>query len=160
LEFPHTSSTVTALHGVGEPIVSIIIRGRKQMRLGTETYVYDKAQYLVRSVTLSLSGCILGATTTQSYLAWILKLDPTALCELIAATNLMPNARSDSVKGLFVSNADVSLLDCAFRLTRLVDTLGDIAIVAPLIIRKIYYHLLVGEQGEAIRQLATAVSNM
>jgi AraC-like DNA-binding protein len=160
LEFQQTSSTVTTLHGVSEPIVSIIVRGRKQLCLGNETYVHDQAQYLVLSVALPLSGCILDATPERPYLAAILKLDPAALCELIAATSLMPSDRSDSVRGLFVGTADVALLDCVLRLTRLLDTPQDIAIVAPLIIREIYYRLLVGEQGEAVRQLATSGSNM
>ncbi|WP_127025465.1 helix-turn-helix domain-containing protein, partial [Chroococcidiopsis cubana] len=31
---------------------------------------------------------------------------------------------------------------------------------APLIIRELYYRLLIGEQGEAVRQIATSGSNM
>ncbi|MEO1444920.1 MAG: helix-turn-helix domain-containing protein, partial [Cyanobacteria bacterium J06635_11] len=44
--------------------------------------------------------------------------------------------------------------------TQLLDTPQDIPFLAPLIIREIYYRLLMGEQGEAIRQIATAGSNM
>jgi AraC-like DNA-binding protein len=40
------------------------------------------------------------------------------------------------------------------------DTPEDIPIVAPLIIREIYYRLLMSEQGEAVRQIATSGSNM
>jgi AraC-like DNA-binding protein len=52
------------------------------------------------------------------------------------------------------------LLDCALRLTRLLDTPQDIPILAPMIIREIYYRLLMGEQSEAVRQIATAGSHM
>jgi AraC-like DNA-binding protein len=52
------------------------------------------------------------------------------------------------------------LLDCALRLTRLLDTPQDIPILAPMMIREIYYRLLIGEQSEAVRQIATAGSNM
>jgi transcriptional regulator GlxA family with amidase domain len=52
------------------------------------------------------------------------------------------------------------LLDCALRLTRLLDTPQDIPILAPMIIREIYYRLLVSEQGQAVRQIATLGSNM
>ena len=48
----------------------------------------------------------------------------------------------------------------ALRLTRLLDTPWDILILAPIIIREIYYRLLTGEQGEAVRQIATSGSNM
>ena len=61
---------------------------------------------------------------------------------------------------MFVSNADALLIDCAIRLTRLLDTPQDIPILAPMIIREIYYRLLVGEQGSCVRQIATSGSNM
>ncbi|WP_242054641.1 AraC family transcriptional regulator [Nostoc sp. FACHB-190] len=54
----------------------------------------------------------------------------------------------------------LSLLDCAIRLTKLLDTPQDIPILAPMMMREIYYRLLMGEQGEAVRQIATSGSNM
>ena len=68
--------------------------------------------------------------------------------------------KENSVKGLFDSNADAPLLDCALRLTRLLDPPQDIPILAPMIVREIYYRLLIGEQNEAVRQIATSGSNM
>ena len=59
-----------------------------------------------------------------------------------------------------VSDADAPLLDCAIRLTRLLDAPQDIPMLTPLIIREIYYRLLTGEQGEAVRQIGTSGSNM
>jgi AraC-like DNA-binding protein len=52
------------------------------------------------------------------------------------------------------------LFDCAVRLARLLDTPQDIPTIAPMIIREIYYRLLIGEQSEAVRQIATSGSNM
>jgi AraC-like DNA-binding protein len=68
--------------------------------------------------------------------------------------------QENSVRGLFVSTADAPLLDCALRLTKLLDTPQDISMLAPMIIREIYYRLLMGEQGESVRQIATSGSNM
>lgn len=45
-------------------------------------------------------------------------------------------------------------------LTQLLDTPQDIPILAPMMIREIYYRLLIGEQSEAVRQIATSGSNM
>jgi len=64
------------------------------------------------------------------------------------------------VKGWFISDAAPPLIDCAIRLTKLLETPQDIPFLAPMIIREIYYRLLTGEQGEAVRQIATAGSNM
>lgn len=52
------------------------------------------------------------------------------------------------------------MIDCAIRLTQLLDAPQDIPFLAPMIIREIYYRLLVGEQGEAVRQIATSGSTM
>jgi AraC-like DNA-binding protein len=40
------------------------------------------------------------------------------------------------------------------------DTPQDISMLAPMIVREIHYRLLMGEQSEAVRQIATSGSNM
>ncbi len=61
---------------------------------------------------------------------------------------------------MFVSNADAALIDCVLRLIQLLDTPQDIPILSPMIVREIYYRLLMGEQGEAVCQIATLGSTM
>lgn len=160
LEFTRESSASTALHDVCGPFLAIIVQGKKAVLLGEETYSYGVAQYLVVSVDLPLSAFVVEATPDKPYLGFKLNLDPIQLCDII--TEIRPGARKkeNSVRGLFVSNADAPLLDCAIRLTRLLDTPQDIPMLAPMIIREIYYRLLTGEQGEAVRQIATSGSNM
>ena len=161
LEFTRESSVSTALHGVCEPILGIIIQGKKEALLGEETYRYGEAQYLVISVDLPLSGFVVEATPDKPYLGFKLNLDPRQLCDIITAqSSAIADKQENCVRGLFVSTADAPLLDCALRLTRLLDTPQDIPMLAPMIIREIYYRLLIGEQGEAVRQIATSGSNM
>ncbi len=161
LEFGRESSVATSLHGVSEPMLAIVVQGKKAALLGEETYQYGAAQYLVVSVDLPISGFIVEATPDRPYLGFKLDLDPSQLCDLITAqSSAIASQRVTSVRGFFVSTADVSLLDCALRLTRLLDMPQDIPILAPMIIREIYYRLLIGEQGEAVRQIATSGSNM
>lgn len=160
LEFMRESSASTAICGVSEPILAIVIQGKKEALLGEETYQYGAAQYLVVSVDLPLSGFVTEATPGKPYLGFKLNLDPVQLCDIIAQIQLNTGKRENSVRGLFVSNADVALVDCAIRLTRLLDTPQDIPFLAPMIIREIYYRLLIGEQSEAVRQIATSGSNM
>lgn len=160
LEFQRESSASTVLQGVCEPIFAILVQGKKEALLGEETYRYSAAQYLVVSVDLPLSAFIVEATLDQPYLGFKLNLDPRQLCDIITAQTSEIEEKKNSVRGLFVSTIDASLLDCAMRLTRLLDTPQDIPILAPMIIREIYYRLLMGEQGEAVRQIATSGSNM
>jgi AraC-like DNA-binding protein len=168
LEFRRESDVSTSLHNVCEPLLVIVVQGKKTVLLGEETYHYGVAQYLTISVDLPLGAFVVQATPEQPYLAFKLKLDLRQLCDILAETKAMAEPlrisiasnKENSVKGLFVSNADAPLLDCALRLTRLLATPQDIPILAPMIVREIYYRLLMGEQGEAVRQIATSGSTM
>ncbi len=146
--------------GVYEPSLGIVVQGKKEALLSEETYRYGAAQYLVVSVDLPLSGFVVEATLDRPYLGFKLNLDPAQLCDIIAQTRPGTGKKENSVRGLFISDADAPLLDCAIRLTQLLDTPQDILFLAPMIIREIYYRLLMGEQGEAVRQIATSGSNM
>ncbi|WP_250121639.1 AraC family transcriptional regulator [Chroococcidiopsis sp. CCMEE 29] len=169
LGFGRESLTGRMRHGVSTPMLAIVVQGKKGAALGEEIYRYGEAQYLVVSVDQPISGFIIEATPDRPYLGFKLDLDPRELCEIIAlhTTALAKPLRmriaakkETSVRGFFTSTADVSLLDCALRLTRLLDTPQDIPILAPMMIREIYYRLLIGEQSEAVRQIATSGSNM
>lgn len=148
-----------AIQGVSEPLLALVVQGKKEVMLNQETYRYGVAQYLIVSVDLPLGGCAVEVTPDQPYLGFKLKLDPAQLCEIIPQINpgISPQ---ESVRGWSISNANPSLIDCAIKLTRLLDTPEDIPFLAPMVIREIYYRLLLGEQGEAVRQIATLGSNM
>ena len=160
LEFMRASDTFTEMRGVTEPILGIVVQGKKEAVLHEATYQYEVAQYLVVSVDLPLSGCAVEATPAQPYLGFKLALDPVQLCDIIAQTSSVKDRKENSVRGWFISNAEPSLIDCAIRLTKLLDTPQDIPFLAPMVIREIYYRLLMGEQGEAVRQMATLGSAM
>jgi AraC-like DNA-binding protein len=148
------------LHGVGSPMLAIVVQGKKAL-MGKEIYYYGAAQYLLLSVDLPITGLIIEATPAQPYLGFKLDLDLHQLCDIIAAqTAAISSKKETSLPGFFVSTADRPLLDCALRLMRLLDTPQDIPMLAPLIISEIYYRLLMGEQSEAVRQIATSGSNM
>ena len=159
LEFTRESNPAAAMPGVSEPLLAIVVQGQKELCLNEETFRYGVAQYLVLSVDLPVSAYVSEATPTQPYLGFKLKLDPAQLCEIIAHTQPCISQK-EPVKGCFVSNAEPSLIDCVLRLTKLLDTPQDVSFLVPMIIREIYYRLLMGEQSEAVRQIATAGSNM
>ncbi len=160
LEFIRESDTSATIRGVTEPILAIVVQGEKEALLNEETYWYGIAQYLVVSVDLPLSGRVIEATPAQPYLGFKLSLDPGQLCDIIAQTNSGTDKKENSVRGWFISDAEPPLIDCAIRLTQLLDTPQDIPFLAPMMMREIYYRLLVGEQGEAVRQIATSGSTM
>jgi hypothetical protein len=145
---------------VYEPTLCIILQGKKETLLGKEAYHYGAAQYIVVTVDLPLSGNIVVATPEQPYLCFKLSLDATQLWDIIAQLQRSSDKQESSVRGLFVSDANLPLIDCATRLTRLLDTPEDIPFLAPMMIREIYYRLLMGDQSEAVWQIATSGSHM
>jgi AraC-like DNA-binding protein len=156
-----SSSTCTPLSGITEPIFAILVQGKKKAVLGEEIYLYSATEYVVVSIDLPMSAFIVEASPDKPYLGFKLSLDPLQLCDIITSqTSLNISKKENSVRGIFVSTADAPLLDCALRLTKLLDTPQDIPMLAPMIIREIYYRLLMGEQGEPVRQIATSGSNM
>ncbi len=160
LDLTRSDAVSTALHGVYQPILAIVVQGQKEVLLGEETYQYGAGQYLVVSVDLPLSSFVAQATPDKPYLGLKLNLDPMQLCDLVAQMGFSWGKKENSVRGVSVSNADAELIECALRLTKLLDTPQHIPMLAPLMIRELYYRLLIGEQGEAVRQIATSGSNM
>jgi AraC-like DNA-binding protein len=158
--FLRESDTSRVMRGVSKPILVIVVQGKKELLLNEETYLYGVAQYLVISVDLPICGFAVEASLDRPYLSFTLDLDPVQLCDIIAQINLGIDHKDNSMRGLFISDAEPSLIDCAIRLTRLLDTPQDIPFLSPMIIREIYYRLLMGEQGEAVRQIATPGSKM
>lgn len=160
LEFIRQSDTLTAIRDVSEPTLAIVIQGQKKVLLNEEIYHYGTAQYLVISVDLPLCGYATEAIPERPYLGFKLTLDPVQLSDIVTQIRSNLLQKENSIPGWFISEAQPPLIDCAIRLTRLLDTPQDIDFLAPAIVREIYYRLLMGEQGEAVRQMATSGSNM
>ncbi|MGL4621747.1 MAG: AraC family transcriptional regulator [Chroococcidiopsis sp.] len=160
LDLTRSDVVSTSLHDLYEPFLAIVVQGQKEVWLDEKRYQYGVAQYLIVSVDLPANGCVIEATPDKPYLGLKLNLDLMQLCDLV--TQITPNLvkKEKSVQGLSVSNANTELLECALRLVKLLDTPQHIPMLAPLIIRELYYHLLIGEQSKAVRQIATSGSNM
>ncbi|PZD73243.1 Regulatory protein PchR [Acaryochloris thomasi RCC1774] len=154
------SSVPTAIHSVCNPFFAILVQGKKKVLLGEEVYPFGVAQCLVASVDLPLSAFVVEATPEKPYLGFKVNLDPCQLCDLAIQTSPNQCQPENAVRGLFIGTTDRPLLDCTLRLARLLDTPQDIAILAPLMIRELYYRLLMSDQGAAVRQIATSGSSM
>lgn len=161
LSFARSNTMSTgAYYSVDEPRLTLIVQGKKEMLLGEETYPYHAGQYQVLSVTLPLSGRVVEATPDQPCLVLKLSLDLVQLCDLVAQMGFSSAKPENSVRGLWVSNANAMLIECVLRLVKLLETPQDIPILAPMMLRELYYRLLVGEQSGAVRQIATSGSSM
>lgn len=148
------------VHSVHDPALGIIVQGRKRVILADRTLIYDPAHYLVASLDLPISGHVLEASPEVPYLGFKLALDPASLSAIMMEAPMIPAARESTGPALGLSAVTPELLDAVIRMVRLLDTPGDIAVLAPLLEREILYRLLMGEQSAHVRQIALADSRL
>lgn len=160
LSFTRSDAVYTTFREVYEPLLAIVVQGQKEVLLSEETYRYSAGQYLVVSVDLPLNRCVVDATPDVPYLGLKLNLDLMQLCDLVTQINLNSGKKENSLRGVSIGNVDAGLIESVLRLVKLLDTPQHIPVLAPMMIRELYYYLLIGEQGEIVRQIATSGSSM
>jgi AraC-like DNA-binding protein len=144
--------------GMYEPSVCLVAQGAKRVLLGDDTYVYDAQHYLITSVHLPTVVQIIEASRSKPYLGLRLKLDQREISQLMVDSNLPPPRVQQSSRGMATGEVTLPLLTAIQRLIDLLAEQQDIPILAPIIQREIIYRLLVGDQGERLRQIASAGS--
>ena len=144
--------------GIYEPSICLVAQGAKRVLLGDDTYVYDAHHYLITSVHLPTVVQIIDASREKPYLGLRLKLDQREISQLMVDSNLPPPRAQQSSRGMATGAVTLPLLTAFQRLIDLLAEHQDIPILAPIIQREIIYRLLVGDQGERLRQIASTGS--
>ena len=139
---------------VYQPCLAIVVQGRKRAVLNEEIYHYDALNYLVVSVTLPAMGQVLEASADRPYLCLRLNLDLDAIARLLLELGERGGPSTTADRGLFVARMDEALLDAELRMVKLLDAPEDIAVLAPIVQREIYYRVLRGELAHRLIDLA------
>lgn len=142
------------MESVYKPSICVVAQGAKTATLADQTYRYDPSAYLVTSVELPIIGNIVEASSTTPYLSLKLSFDADTIIDLVQSMDRPPTAPVPSGSGITVNPTTPALLGAIVRLLQLLDTPGDIPVLAPLVIREILYRVLQGEQGRLIQQFA------
>ena len=138
-----------------KPALCIMAQGRKEVRLADECFAYDPLNYLVVSVSMPISGRVVEVSPEKPILALRLDIDPAEITTLLNDAGPMGVPSRPAGRGLYVEPIDQSMLDALLRLTRLLDTPKDSAMLAPLIRREILYRLLRSPQGYRLYEIAS-----
>jgi AraC-like DNA-binding protein len=141
-----------------EPSICLIAQGVKRVLLGDDTYVYDAHHFLITSVDLPTVVQIIKASPEKPYLGLILNLDQREMSQLMVDSNLPSPRAQPSSRGMAIGEVTLPLLTVFQRLIDLLAEPKDIPILAPIIHREIVYRLLVSDQGERLRQMASTGS--
>ncbi|MEC5344918.1 AraC family transcriptional regulator [Brenneria populi] len=133
-----------------EPSIVIVCQGSKRGYLADRVYHYDARHYLVLSVPLPFSTetC---ASQEEPLLGISVRLNMMNIADLMIDVD---HSASDSLAeplGIISTPLDCPLADTALRLLTALTSPLEAKILGAGIIRELYFRVLKGEQGGAIR---------
>ncbi|MBB3131182.1 AraC-like DNA-binding protein [Paenibacillus rhizosphaerae] len=153
--FRRLSKESEPTHTINMPSLYIIAQGSKTAALAGDSFLLEPGTYMVTSVHLPVIGKIIEASPEIPYLSLALTLSPDVLVDINKKSSPSPQEKGETGgRGILVQPSTPPLLDAVLRLVRLLETPADIEMLAPLVIREIFYRVLQGEQGALIRQFA------
>ncbi|HHO0200619.1 TPA: AraC family transcriptional regulator N-terminal domain-containing protein [Klebsiella quasipneumoniae] len=154
---------VRALHpgdlqaAIARPLVAMLLQGRKSVTTGLASFDYGPGEAMVIAADVPTTSQITEASQRFPYyaLVLVLELDLAILREL---QEVGPSGADEAPRvGIEPMNADVT--DAAYRLARLFDQPGALAVLGEGLRRELHYWLLQSVHGAAIRALGVADSH-
>lgn len=142
---------------VYEPMLHFVLQGSKSLSIGDRNLRFDEATYFVVPVHVPATGGVQSDGDDQPYLAVSLALDPTIIANLIAE---MHETGTPSPTGFAVSAATPELIDAWLRMMRLINRPAEARMLAATIEREILFRVLIGPQGDKLREVACADSKL
>ncbi len=141
-------------HMIIKPALCITLQGAKWTAFGEKRFDYGAGQALVVGVEMPAVGQVTQASPTQPYLGLVIELDLGVMREVIESLDSAPIALESVRHGVFVSDFEGPLADCAARAVRLLETPQAIALLYPAVMREICYWLLTGPHGGEVVKMA------
>jgi AraC-like DNA-binding protein len=137
-----------------EPVLCLILQGRKAVSLGEQTLAFGPGECLLVSHDLPVRSRI----TKAPYLSLVLQLDVGTIRKLydeVTETAL----DGESARAAETHRADPGLLDALRRYLALADSPADAKVLGPLISKEIHYRVLMAPFGGMLRRLIRHDSN-
>jgi AraC-like DNA-binding protein len=137
-----------------EPVLCLILQGRKAVSVGEQTLAFGPGECLLVSHDLPVRSRI----TKAPYLSLVLQLDVATIRKLydeVTETAL----DSERARSAETHRADAGLLDALRRYLALADSPADAKVLGPLIWKEIHYRVLMAPFGGMLRSLIRHDSN-
>ncbi|SAL41753.1 AraC family transcriptional regulator [Caballeronia sordidicola] len=152
-------------HLIFKPALCIIVQGAKWTIFGNQRFHYRAGQALVVSVEMPAVGRVVEASRTQPFLGIVIEFDLAVMRDVLEGlaaseeTHEAIGASGEAARGVFVTDFDGPLADCALRLMRLLDTPKAIPMLYPSIMREICYWLLTGPRAADVAAIVLGNSH-
>lgn len=155
----------TVDHCIYRPCIGLVVQGCKRSAVGKELLLYGPLTCIVTSVDVPSCSSILAASPERPFLAITLALDKRLAMELVAELPTLASGSAEVLAGqgtcgVCAAPVDPHVLEAFSRLVSSLDTPGETAVLAPLIIREIYYRILTSAQGVGLLQVCRAGSKV
>lgn len=137
-----------------EPVVCLILRGRKEVTIGAETLSFGPGECLLVSHDMPVLSRVIDAP----YLALVFAIQVATIRRLYeeVAESVPDLSRASAAQ---TQRADPALVDAFCRYVALAASPADAKVLAPLIAKEIHYRLLVAQFGGMLRTLTRHDSN-
>jgi AraC-like DNA-binding protein len=131
-----------------EPVLCLILKGRKQVSVGGQTLSFGPGECLLVSHDLPVRSRV----TSAPYVALVLEIDAATIRKL---HDEVADAVLDSKRprAAVTHRADAGLLDALHRYVALAGSPLDAKVLGPLVSQEIHYRLLVAPFGGMLRGL-------
>ena len=139
---------------VYQPKILIVGQGRKRAYLGGEVYRYDAYNYLVLSVPMP-AECETEASPEEPLLLLAINVEPTMLGEMMLEMDEPPPPVGPTPRGISSTPMSEELGGAVIRLLECLKSPLDSRMLGRQTVREIVYRVLQGEQGGALRALAS-----
>lgn len=134
-----------------DPGIVIVCQGRKRGYFGDQVYLYDEQHYLAVAVPVPFT-METDASPKRPLLAIYMHLDFRVAAELMLQIERerMP-AQDDAPQSMMSSPMDVALRCSVLRFLEAMSKPLDAAVLGPALVRELYFRVLTGAQGNAMR---------
>ncbi|WP_159870911.1 MULTISPECIES: AraC family transcriptional regulator [unclassified Raoultella] len=133
-----------------EPGIVIVVQGRKQGFLGNDVYLYDARHYLMVSVPVPFT-METDASAAEPMLAIYIRLDFTLAADLLLELDGRGASAAAAPRSMMSSLMDEQVGGSVLRFLQIMSSPLDAEMLGPSMLREIYYRVLTGEQGSALR---------
>lgn len=135
-----------------EPVVCLILQGRKETWLGERYVSLAPGDSLIVSHHLPVVSRIVEATKDVPYVALILSIDMSIIRSLYVEVS-EAELESTHANSLGAGAKDDDLVQAMSRLFELVHRPVEAKVITPLLRREIHFRLLIAKHGAMLRQL-------
>lgn len=133
-----------------EPGIVIVVQGRKQGFLGNDVYLYDARHYLMVSVPVPFT-METDASAAEPMLAIYIRLDFTLAADLLLELDGRGASAAAAPRSMMSSLMNEQIGGSVLRFLQIMSSPLDAEMLGPSMLREIYYRVLTGEQGPALR---------